>query len=186
MRFNRFSDSRIGRLIGNNKGIALVVAVALLALVAAATLIIMLNSRNTQDATTGATTAISKTSVCSSQLLTRASVEIHANNSLNLGSIVEEIDKLDNYQRDPNCLYVKLQYNFINNISAGNSDLITKLSAVGADNYSFGTELGPYIMTMDDIAKRAKDLQTINDQYQKSQAENQARMKEELQYVESH
>lgn len=187
MRFNRLSDSRIGRLIGGNKVIAIVVAVALLALVAAAAfIIILLNSRNTQDVTTSASTAISKSNVCGSQLLTRASVEIHAKNSLNLQSIVEEIDKLDNYQRDPNCLYVKLQYNFINNISTGNSDLIAKLSAVRADNYSFGSELGPDIMTMDDITMRAKGLQTINDQYQKAQDGSQARMKEELQYVESH
>lgn len=57
-----------------------------------------------------------RTGICSNSIIDQAANDLSYNRLSNLGTVVSKIQKLSNYQQDPNCMYIMTVY-YINQLN---------------------------------------------------------------------
>ncbi len=116
--------------------------------------------------------------VCSDDIIREASGPIGASNQEALGGVVDKITVLQDYERDPNCLYIALQFSLAAGDATASTTYLSKLeqvynSAVGFSG-AFTVNLVSIATLRENVAfitQNAKDAAAISESADKTTAE---------------
>ena len=137
-------------------------------------------SINTVDQTDGSSTSqkIQAKAVCSDDIIREASGSISTSSQEALGAIVDKITALQDYDRDPNCLYIALQFSLAAGDATASTTYLGKLeqvynSAVGFSG-AFTVNLVSMATLRENVAfivQNAKDTAAASESGDKTTAE---------------
>lgn len=89
-----------------------------------------LMQKKSTDEQTNAGGHIAASKICSDELIGEANAPLANSDQVALGAVVDKITPLKNFDHDPNCLYITLQYSLASGNAAQSSDYYNKLARV--------------------------------------------------------
>jgi hypothetical protein len=159
-------------LLSPKKRFWIIFSAAALALIAVGLIIwsIVLLSQTGSNNSTGTTNTQQSANslqkkVCSKEQITQAAALIASKDTLALYPMTNDIRAKKDYDYDQNCLYILLQYNFLNNVSNGNDKLLASYEKV---HTSLDSGFGPYVMDLVAIRARVESLEAHQAQTDKN------------------
>lgn len=93
----------------------------------------LMNNKGVQNSTTSSTSTVQvlqAESVCPANIINEANVPIANSDQVALGAVVDKITMLKDYDHDPNCLYITLQYALAGGNATQSTDYMDKLKQV--------------------------------------------------------
>ena len=112
-------------------------------------------------------------SVCTQQenieLLQQASVNLRSERVSDLKNVARRIMRLENYQRDPDCLNVTTTYYLHAGLLEEAQENLSMLERVYDENAGFSDELGVSAKNIDQLRKGVQYLSNVNEQAAKNQ-----------------
>lgn len=126
---------------------------------------------------TNSGTHIAASKVCSDELIGEANAPLVNSDQVGLGAVVDKITPLKDFDRDPNCLYITLQYALASGNATQSSDYYNKLSrvydSVTGYSHAFTVNLAPLSslrQSVDFIVQNSKDNEAAAKQGDESTA----------------
>jgi hypothetical protein len=105
--------------------------------------------------------------VCSSDIIGKANAPLAASDQTALAPVVDEITALKDFDHDPNCVYIVLQYSLASGNATQSSDYLNKLNRVydpvTGYSHAFSVNIIPISSlqeSVDFLVQNAKDSQT--------------------------
>lgn len=122
-------------------------------------------------------THIAASKICSDELISEANAPLANSDQVALGAVVDKITPLKDFDRDPNCLYVTLQYALASGNATQSNDYYNKLSrvydSVTGYSHAFTVNLAPLSslkQSVDFIVQNSKDTEAAAKQGDESTA----------------
>ena len=150
-------------VVSKNKNIILIVSLIILAIVIIVVAIVEINKKVSED------TAMA---VCTTQanlpVLMTAMSDIYQQNTGNLGNDIQNIETINNYQHDPNCLY-PIVYYYINTSNEQQASIyLNKIKDVYSTKVGFNPVIGEVesLQSLEsDVAFMKQNSATIKSNY---------------------
>jgi hypothetical protein len=111
---------------------------------------------NTVGPKSAGTVAISH--VCTPEIIKDASVSLAATDQVALAPVVDKISALKDFDHDPNCLYVVLQYDLVSGNAMASSDAMSKLDRVYNPVVGFSNAFTVTTIPVSDLRKNVAFL----------------------------
>lgn len=134
----------------------IIAAVVTIILISASVIVWLIMQNNSAQDQSTSTQKVTVANVCSDDLIREANEPLASQDQVALGAVIDKIISIDGYDRDPNCLYITLQYSIAAGDAAASSNYFAKLervfnSAVGYSN-AFTVALTPLATLRQNVA----------------------------------
>jgi flagellar basal body-associated protein FliL len=155
----------------------IVVAAVVLVIVASAVVWWLMQKKSADENPANSGVHIAASKICSDELIGEANAPLANSDQVALGAVVDKVTALKNFDHDPNCLYIALQYSLASGNATQSSDYYNKLSRVydSVTGYSrvFTVNLAPLSslkQSVDFIVQNSKDTEAAAKQGDESTA----------------
>lgn len=122
-----------GSKVSHKKRYIVIAAIVFIVLVGVGFIVWLLISKSVPQAVTAVpvtTQTMKALDVCSIGIIQEANTPLNSQDQVALGKVVDEVAALKNFDRDPNCLYITLQYAIASGNATTSSGYMTKLNLV--------------------------------------------------------
>jgi hypothetical protein len=118
----------------------------------------LLQKANTANDKGGSSDKVAVSHVCTSEIIKEASASLAATDQVALSPVVTKISSLKDFDRDPNCLYVVLQYDLVSGNTTASSDVMSKLDRVYDPVVGFSNAFTVTTIPVNDLRKNVAFL----------------------------